>query len=223
MGGQIDVGFDQLSAAIAFIKSGKTRALALASPTRSKTLPDLPTLAESGVTGADASTFTGILAPAKTPGAIVAQAECCSRQDAQSRCSEGALRHAGRRSVVVHARATRAVHQGRSRQVVQGGQDRRHQARVADLLLNRSTADLRGAHQGGRSAEGQRIYFIGETQQAAESWWSPAPRSGRSSRFLRIRVRDPDPWRRCRTSIRARSGSPTRACRRAGDRSRPRD
>ena len=71
MGGQIDVGFDQLSAAIAFIKSGKTRALALASPTRSKTLPDLPTLAESGVTGADASTFTGILAPAKTPGAIV--------------------------------------------------------------------------------------------------------------------------------------------------------
>ena len=73
MGGQIDVGFDQLSAAIAFIKSGKTRALALASPTRSKTLPDLPTLAESGVTGADASTFTGILAPAKTPGDIVAK------------------------------------------------------------------------------------------------------------------------------------------------------
>ena len=71
MGGQIDVGFDQLSAAIAFIKSGKTRALALASPTRSKTLPDLPTLTESGVTGADASTFTGIMAPAKTPRDIV--------------------------------------------------------------------------------------------------------------------------------------------------------
>lgn len=73
MGGQIDVGFDQLSAAIAFIKSGKTRALALASPTRSKTLPELPTLAESGVSGADASTFTGILAPAKTPGETVAK------------------------------------------------------------------------------------------------------------------------------------------------------
>jgi tripartite-type tricarboxylate transporter receptor subunit TctC len=73
MGGQIDVGFDQLSAAISFIKSGRTRALALASPTRSKTLPALPTLAESGVTGADASTFTGILAPAKTPGDIVAR------------------------------------------------------------------------------------------------------------------------------------------------------
>jgi tripartite-type tricarboxylate transporter receptor subunit TctC len=73
MGGQIDVGFDQLSAAMAFIKSGKTRALAVASPMRSKTLPDLPTLAESGVTGADASTFTGILAPAKTPSEIVAK------------------------------------------------------------------------------------------------------------------------------------------------------
>lgn len=73
IGGQIDAGFDQLSAAIAFIKSGKTRALALASPTRSKTLPDLPTLAEAGVTGADASTFTGILAPAKTPAEVVAK------------------------------------------------------------------------------------------------------------------------------------------------------
>ena len=73
MGGQIDLGFDQLSAAIPFIKSGKTRALALASAARSKALPDLPTLAEAGVSGADASTFTGILAPAKTPVAIVAK------------------------------------------------------------------------------------------------------------------------------------------------------
>ncbi len=73
MGGQIDVAFDQLSAAMAFIKSAKTRALALASPSRSKILPDLPTLSESGVTGADASTFTGILAPAKTSADIVAK------------------------------------------------------------------------------------------------------------------------------------------------------
>jgi tripartite-type tricarboxylate transporter receptor subunit TctC len=67
MGGQIDAAFDQLSAAIPYIKSGKTRALALASPTRSKLLPELPTLKESGVSGADASTFSGILAPAATP------------------------------------------------------------------------------------------------------------------------------------------------------------
>ena len=71
--GQIDVGFDQLTAAMAFIKSGRTRALALASPTRSQTMPDLPTMAESGITGADASTFTGLLAPAKTPSEIVAK------------------------------------------------------------------------------------------------------------------------------------------------------
>lgn len=71
--GQIDLGFDQLTAAMAFIKAGKTRALAIASPTRSKTMPDLPTLTESGVTGADASTFTGILAPARTSTDIVAK------------------------------------------------------------------------------------------------------------------------------------------------------
>ena len=71
IGGQIDVAFDQLSAALPFIKSGKTRALALASSARSKLLPDTPTLAESGVTGADASTFTGILAPAGTRREII--------------------------------------------------------------------------------------------------------------------------------------------------------
>jgi tripartite-type tricarboxylate transporter receptor subunit TctC len=73
IGGQIDVAFDQVSAAIPFIKSGKTRALALASPERSKMLPDTPTLAESGVTGADASTFTGILAPAGTRKEVIAK------------------------------------------------------------------------------------------------------------------------------------------------------
>jgi len=71
IGGQIDVGFDQLSAAIPYIKSGKTRALALAAPTRSKMLPDVPTLMESGVKNADASTFTGILASAKTPSSVI--------------------------------------------------------------------------------------------------------------------------------------------------------
>ena len=59
MGGQIDVGFDQLSAAIAFIKSGKTRA-GFSESHPVKDAARLPTLAESGVTGADASTFTGI-------------------------------------------------------------------------------------------------------------------------------------------------------------------
>jgi tripartite-type tricarboxylate transporter receptor subunit TctC len=73
IGGQIDVAFDQVSAALPFIKSGKTRALALANSARSKMLPDTPTLAESGVTGADASTFTGILAPAGTRREIIAK------------------------------------------------------------------------------------------------------------------------------------------------------
>jgi tripartite-type tricarboxylate transporter receptor subunit TctC len=73
IGGQIDAGFDQLSAALPFIKSGKTRALALAASSRSKMLPDVPTLAESGVTGADASTFTGLLAPAGTPRDTIAK------------------------------------------------------------------------------------------------------------------------------------------------------
>ena len=70
-GGQVEVYFDQLSAAIAFVKSGKTRALAVTSKARVAELPDIPTMGEAGVPGCDATTFTGLLAPAGTPRVII--------------------------------------------------------------------------------------------------------------------------------------------------------
>jgi len=70
-GGQIEVYFDQLSAAIGFVNSGKTRALAVLAKARVPQLPDVPTIAEAGVPGCEASTFTGLLAPAGTPREII--------------------------------------------------------------------------------------------------------------------------------------------------------
>ncbi len=67
MGGQIDIFFDQLSASIGFIQSGKLRALAVTTLKRAAAMPDLPTIAESGIAGFDASTWTGIVLPAATP------------------------------------------------------------------------------------------------------------------------------------------------------------
>jgi tripartite-type tricarboxylate transporter receptor subunit TctC len=60
-----------LSAALGFVKSGKTRALAVLAKTRVAQLPDVPTIAEAGVPGCEASTFTGLLAPAGTPREII--------------------------------------------------------------------------------------------------------------------------------------------------------
>jgi tripartite-type tricarboxylate transporter receptor subunit TctC len=62
---------DQISSALPYIQSGRIRGIAVTTAKRAAVLPDLPTLAESGVPGFDASTVTGILAPAKTPREIV--------------------------------------------------------------------------------------------------------------------------------------------------------
>ena len=62
---------DQISSALPYIKAGRIRAIAVTTARRAVALPEIPTLAESGVPGFDASTVTGILAPARTPRDIV--------------------------------------------------------------------------------------------------------------------------------------------------------
>lgn len=73
VGGQVPVIFDALGPAIAFAKSGKVRPLAVTSARRSPSLPDVPTLAESGLSGMDLVTWIGFVAPAGTDRAIVAK------------------------------------------------------------------------------------------------------------------------------------------------------
>ncbi|MEP7299763.1 MAG: tripartite tricarboxylate transporter substrate-binding protein, partial [Burkholderiales bacterium] len=72
IGGTMDVMFDNLPSALPQIKSGKLKALAVTSATRSAAVPELPTIAEAGpVKGFDASSWFGLLAPAGTPADIV--------------------------------------------------------------------------------------------------------------------------------------------------------
>ena len=73
MGGQVQLMFDNLPSSLQFIKAGKLRALAVTSSTRSAALPDVPTLAESGLPGFEASSWFGVLAPAGTPPETVAR------------------------------------------------------------------------------------------------------------------------------------------------------
>lgn len=70
LGGQIDAVVDQLSSSSGMIHSGKLRALAVLTAKRVSALPDVPTVAESGIKGIDAATDTGLLVAAKTPSAI---------------------------------------------------------------------------------------------------------------------------------------------------------
>ena len=67
IGGHIDLANSTLPSVIAQIKDGQLRGLALGSAKRNPQLPDLPTLEEQGVTGANAASWTGFFAPAATP------------------------------------------------------------------------------------------------------------------------------------------------------------
>jgi tripartite-type tricarboxylate transporter receptor subunit TctC len=70
-GGRLDATLANVLSAGQYVKTGKLRALGISTAQRSRVLPDLPTLAEQGATGYNASTFHGYVVPAKTPAAIV--------------------------------------------------------------------------------------------------------------------------------------------------------
>jgi tripartite-type tricarboxylate transporter receptor subunit TctC len=73
MGGQVPMSFETVTVALPQIKAGKVKAVAVTSAKRSAQLPDVPTLAESGVPGFDVSSWQALYLPAGTPPAIVAK------------------------------------------------------------------------------------------------------------------------------------------------------
>ena len=71
IGGTMDIMFDNLPSAMPHIKAGKLKALGVTTAQRSAALPEVPTIAEAGVKGFEASSWFGLLAPAGTPADIV--------------------------------------------------------------------------------------------------------------------------------------------------------
>ena len=73
LAGDTQFMFDNLANAMAQVKAGKLKALAVTTAQRSPLIPELPTMAEAGLPGFDISTWYGLFAPAGTPAAIVAK------------------------------------------------------------------------------------------------------------------------------------------------------
>jgi len=73
IGGQIDLMFDQMASSLPQVKSGKVRALAVTTSEKSALVPELPSIASTGLKDYEASTTTGILFPAGTPTQVTKQ------------------------------------------------------------------------------------------------------------------------------------------------------
>jgi tripartite-type tricarboxylate transporter receptor subunit TctC len=71
--GETQVNFSTISTALPHVKTGRLRALAVSTAKRSTAAPDVPTLAESGVRDYDYSSWIGLLAPARTPAAVISR------------------------------------------------------------------------------------------------------------------------------------------------------
>jgi tripartite-type tricarboxylate transporter receptor subunit TctC len=71
VGGQIQLDFDTTSSAMAFIKSGKVKPLAVMSAKRAAELPDVPTMTEAGLPGVEMTTWYGLFVTAGTPKPVV--------------------------------------------------------------------------------------------------------------------------------------------------------
>jgi tripartite-type tricarboxylate transporter receptor subunit TctC len=71
VGGQVSVMIDAYGSSGPFIKAGKLRALAVTTAKRSQSVPELPTVAESGLPGYEAMPWLGLVAPAGTPQPVV--------------------------------------------------------------------------------------------------------------------------------------------------------
>jgi tripartite-type tricarboxylate transporter receptor subunit TctC len=71
LGGHVQMSFDPLPSSLSNIKSGKLRALAVTTLSRSPSLSDVPTISESGIPGYELNGWSGLLVPAGTPARVV--------------------------------------------------------------------------------------------------------------------------------------------------------
>jgi tripartite-type tricarboxylate transporter receptor subunit TctC len=71
LAGEIGANFPSIPTAIPYIKAGKLRALGVTTVKRTQALPDVPSIAEAGLPGYEATQWFGVLAPAATPRAII--------------------------------------------------------------------------------------------------------------------------------------------------------
>ena len=112
IGGSIPVLFDVLTGAAGHIKGGRAKALAVTTPQRSPSFPDVPTVAESGLKGYETYTWNAIFGPAGMPPAVVAYSPAAAGA-LRSSTTRAAGHRARHHSLSMRVRALRASRSAR--------------------------------------------------------------------------------------------------------------
>jgi tripartite-type tricarboxylate transporter receptor subunit TctC len=102
LGGQVPVSFAGVPNVISAVKSGKLRALAVTTPRRWSELPDVPTVAEAGVPGYEATLWLGLAAPAGTPADIISRLHAETAKALQDPELQRSFRTAGVNATVMN-------------------------------------------------------------------------------------------------------------------------
>jgi tripartite-type tricarboxylate transporter receptor subunit TctC len=95
LGGRVDFYFCPLATALPLIKEGRVRALVVSTPDRVADLPDVPTLREAGLKGADSEIWFGVFVPAKTPRDIVDKLHAAGLKVLADPAMQGSLKNLG--------------------------------------------------------------------------------------------------------------------------------
>jgi tripartite-type tricarboxylate transporter receptor subunit TctC len=95
LGGQVQMMFGEVAGLLPLVREGNLRALAVASEARNPLAPELPTFAEGGVPDFVALTFTGMIAPAGTPPAVVTKLNAAVHESLQVEATHAALTKLG--------------------------------------------------------------------------------------------------------------------------------
>ena len=130
VGGHTPIAFTALPSSMAAIQAGQVRAIGIAATERSEQIPNVPTFAEQGVTGQEADTLTGMVAPAGTPKEIIELLQRKIAKGVKKARGEGQAGGARLQAGRQHAGRMGRTHQAGDRQVGQGGEGRELKDRV---------------------------------------------------------------------------------------------
>jgi tripartite-type tricarboxylate transporter receptor subunit TctC len=112
LSGDVDVFISDLSTTIGNIQGGLLKALAIAWPTRSPQLPDVPTFAELGYPGMVSSSWFGLAAPVDTPADIVARLHQAMEQTFANTAYQAALKKLGNEQFTLNPEQSAAFIKG---------------------------------------------------------------------------------------------------------------